>query len=103
MHAQVKPDTLYWWSESMGRFELQIPGKAIEDIFRPGPADSAVAYWATRIKRPVEATVEALRTALREYGAWDDEELADDAANWHRVVWCAACDLGDSSEPLDTV
>lgn len=103
MRTQVKLHALYWWSESLGRFELQIPGEAIEDIFQPGPADETVEYWAKKIERPARATAKALRDSLREYGAWDESELADDAANWHRVVWSAACDLGDSSEPLDEV
>ncbi len=36
---------------------------------------------------------DALRAELREYGAWDDEQLADDAANWDRIVWIAAGDI----------
>ena len=36
---------------------------------------------------------EKLRRELKEFGAWDQEELADDDRNVIRMVWCAACDL----------
>lgn len=101
MKTDIRPDALYWWTESMGRFDLKIPGQAILDIFRPGPADGPVAHWAEIIERPVRATADALRASLKEYGAWDDEELSDDATNWERVVWSACCDLGDSPEDLE--
>jgi hypothetical protein len=32
---------------------------------------------------------EPIRQELAEYGAWDDVELADDAANRERIVWIA--------------
>ena len=31
-----------------------------------------------------------IRSELREYGAWDDAELADEAQNRARLLWCAA-------------
>ena len=31
-----------------------------------------------------------IREELREYGDWDDAELADDEANRRRIVWIAA-------------
>jgi len=88
---------LYW--ASFNRFELRIPGNAVADIAQPGPADEAVSYWAPKIDRPERCTPDALRDELREYGAWDADELADDAANWRRIVWCAACNVAESDEP----
>lgn len=41
---------------------------------------------------------EAIRQELKEYGAWDCEELADDAQNRHRIVWCAANDIKDERD-----
>jgi len=38
-----------------------------------------------------------LRAALKEYGAWDAEELADDEANRIRVIWSAACDINENN------
>lgn len=98
---KINPLALYWWTESMGRFELQIPGQALEDIAQSGSNDAAVEYWAEKIERPVSATAKALRDSLREYGAWEDDELEDDATNWERVVWSAAWDLADGGQELE--
>ena len=98
------PDALFW--ATFNRFELRIPGQAVLDIAQPGPADSAVDYWAGRINRyawgedhawaPTPARV---REELREYGAWDDDDLLDDDENWHRIVWMAACNIAEDEEP----
>lgn len=38
----------------------------------------------------------AIMEELREYGAWNDEELADNQANRLRIVWIAAGNISDS-------
>lgn len=38
-----------------------------------------------------------LAKELREYGAWDDVELADHQQNLRRFVWCAACDISEGN------
>jgi hypothetical protein len=35
--------------------------------------------------------------ALREYGAWDAEELADHEQNLQRLLWCAAGNIAEES------
>jgi hypothetical protein len=40
---------------------------------------------------------EKVRDELREYGAWDDDELADHAANLLRVLWLAAGQIRDEN------
>lgn len=80
-------------------FSLELPEDAVEDCSAPGqPADEAVAYWATQVKRPAEITPEKLAAELREYGAWDDGELADDDANWRRIIWTAACNIREERD-----
>ena len=103
------PDALFW--ASFNRFELRLPGQAIMDICQSGDNGPAVDFWADKIAAQVEAdgftlrpTPEKIRAELAEQGAWDDAELADDAANWRRLVWCAAWnifedDVPDCSEP----
>lgn len=45
---------------------------------------------------------DTIRAGLRESGAWDAEELADDEENRKRAVWLAACDIRENkSEWLD--
>lgn len=39
-----------------------------------------------------------IRSELNDYGCWDDDELADDDANWQRILWIACCDIRDQSE-----
>jgi hypothetical protein len=92
---KIVASALYLWTEGMGRFSLYIPGAAILAIARGGPADEAIGAWKERIAR--DASTEALRTMLRETGAWEESELTNDATNWERVVWIAACDVGDES------
>ncbi len=110
MKHTLIPDALYW--ASFDRFSLRLPGECVADCSASGSVDDAVAYWVDRIRfdetnllGEVQATPDAIREELSEYGAWDDEELADDEQNRHRIVWCAACNVAedetpDCSEPL---
>lgn len=41
-------------------------------------------------------TADHIREGLKEAGAWDDEELADDEQNRHRALWFAACDIKEN-------
>jgi len=44
------------------------------------------------------ADADAIRDDLGEYGAWDADELADDAANRERALWLAAGAFSDDPE-----
>ena len=77
------------------RFSLDLPTEAVANCHHQGACDADVEAWAPKIARPPECTAEALAAELREYGAWDDEERADDAANWHRIIWIAAGNIQD--------
>lgn len=79
------------------RFTLDMPAEAVSACSHQGQCDDDVAYWATRVTRPADITPEALRAELKEYGAWDAEELSDDAANWQRLLWVAAGNIQDDS------
>ena len=85
--------------EGMGRFVLNMTAEAMYDMSSPWDRWESVSYWAPRITRPSACTPEVLANALREYGAWDEAELADDDANWRRIVWVLACDLREENEP----
>lgn len=39
---------------------------------------------------------ETIRAGMKEVGAWDATELADDEANRLRAVWLAACDIKEN-------
>jgi hypothetical protein len=112
MKTTIKSDALYW--ASFSRFELRLPGQCVLDCSHSGPCDEDVAYWVDRVRAQVDAdsfalapTADKIRDELREYGAWDAEELADDEQNWHRLVWIAASNISeddnrDCSEPCHT-
>lgn len=82
------------------RFTLSMPARC-GGIAHYGDCTSDVTEWASRISRPVDATPEALRAELREYGAWNDDQLADDTTNWERIVWIAAGNIRDDDATDD--
>lgn len=100
----INPESLYW--ASFNRFEMRIPGEAVMDCSHSGACDLDVAHWAPLVAKQVEAdgfslrpTPDKVREELKEYGAWSDEELMDDEANWQRIVWIAANDISENESP----
>lgn len=94
------PDDALWWSESMGRIELTMTLEQAQSCSHSGRCDDDVA--ALRQCPEIRAQLDALdrekvRAALSEYGAWDDDELADHDANLTRLLWVAACDLAEEA------
>lgn len=79
------------------RFSLELPIDAISDCSHQGQCYDDVAYWADKITRPDEITPEALRSELKEFGAWDSQELDDDSQNWHRLIWIAAGNIKEEN------
>lgn len=75
---------------AFNRFVLELPQQAVYACSHSGPCDSDVDRWAALIPRPPEITPENLSAELKEYGAWNDDELQDDTANWKRLIWLAA-------------
>jgi hypothetical protein len=110
MNIQIETGRLYW--ASFNRFELRLIGSAVLDIAQSGDNGPAVDFWALHIRSQVDRdafanrpTRESLREELSEYGAWSDEDLSDDWANFKRLCWLAAWNIAedespDCSEPL---
>ncbi len=95
---------LYW--TYFERFELRMSGEAAAACSHSGSCDDDVAHWAPLVAAQVEKdnfpckpTPELIRAELKEYGAWDAAELADDAQNWQRLVWLAAGQIVDDDAP----
>lgn len=85
-----------WWTESLGRIELQITLAQARACSHPGPCDADVAELrqVPAIRRQLDKLKpELVAECLREYGAWDDGELADHQANLNRLLWIATCDI----------
>lgn len=86
---------------TFNRFELELPEDCIEQCDHPGACDDDVEHWAKKLQRPDAITPEKLRAELKEYGAWDGEELADDDANWRRIIWLAAGNINEEERAED--
>ena len=81
---------------SFNRFEIEMPKDAVSDIAQQGSNDEAVSYWQPKIK--INATQDQIRAELKEYGAWESEELKDDAQNLKRILWIGAWNIHEESE-----
>jgi hypothetical protein len=89
---------LVYASDSSGRIELQMTRADAASASHSGSCDADVAALLARpdIAAQVEQwDCEALRRALKEYGAWTLEDLDDHAANCARMVWTLAGDIAD--------
>jgi hypothetical protein len=89
-----------WWSESLGRIELQITLAQAKSCSHSGRCDDDVAALrkVPAIRRQLDKLDPALVVeCLREYGAWDDKELSNHDANLSRLVWIAACDIAEGN------
>lgn len=74
------------------RFTLTIPDDAMRDCSGQGRVDEAVKFWVTKVRWD-GIDPDDIREELREYGAWDEEELEDDDENRERILWIAACNI----------
>jgi hypothetical protein len=87
-----------WWSSSSGRIELQFQPGDVAGVCHPGdnlPAVQALCQRPHVAVQLAKLDPEAVRQELREYGAWDGDELGNHADNLHRLVWCACWDLNE--------
>ena len=84
------------FSAGFNRFTLDLPIQLVLDCAHQGPCDEDVARWLGKFTFPEDATPEAIRDELRETGAYDHDELNDDAANRSRILWIAAGNAKDA-------
>lgn len=89
-----------YWSTSSGRTELNITKRQAAGASHPGPCDADVLGLSQvpAIRRQLEhIEPELLAAELREYGAWDETELADHAQNLRRLLWLACGEIADGN------
>jgi hypothetical protein len=88
------------WSSGSGRLSLWLTADDAESASHQGQCDDDVAglaevpYVAQQLS---EWKPEHVRDELKEYGAWDETELADDAQNLQRMLWLAASDIRENA------
>ena len=86
---------MYAWFD---RFVLDLPADVVDACSHSGPVDDDVADALLRDDVSAEfdrIDPEDLRAELKEYGAWNDEELSDHEQNRARILWLAACNIKD--------
>ena len=79
--------------------EIEMTVEQAESCAHAGSCDGDVAALLTvpAIANQLDAIPQAeIRAALKECGAWDTEELADDEANRARALWIACCDAKEN-------
>jgi hypothetical protein len=78
------------------RFELKLTKEQAHIGSHRGRCDDDIAYLRTvpAIRRQlVKLDVTKVAEELKEYGAWDETELADHEQNLNRILWIACCDI----------
>jgi len=93
--AEMTRETLCACTSS-GRISLQLTLEDARSACHQGPCDDDVAalmrvpYVRVQLRAITPST---LRLDLKEYGAWDADELADHDQNLARFVWLMAGDI----------
>ena len=85
-----------WWTESLGRIELNITKAQARRGYHHGACDADIAQLVKEpaIRRQLAKLDRAVvREALRETGGWNAQELADDTLNLERLLWIACGDI----------
>ena len=72
----------------------QLPPECIADCSGRGDQTKNVEFWVERLN--FDGPVELFKEHLKEYGAWDDEQLKDHDENKQRVLWIWACDCDEN-------
>jgi len=80
------------------RFYIRMTKNQAIAMTHPGPCDDDVDYYVDHppIKRQLDKIKpEVLLAELKEYGAWDADELSNHDENRRRIVWIAAGNICD--------
>ena len=78
---------------------LTLPSEALEDCYHQGDCSEDVDYWVNRINwGEQELNDEMIMQELKEYGCWDEQELADDHENKCRILWIAAGNYAEEKQ-----
>ncbi len=94
--APITFEPQYGWLAS-GQF----PADCIESCSASGSVDDAVEYWVRKLNfTPPRNHMERY---LKEFGAWDALQTADDETLAQRILWTACCEIREQGEWLGLV
>mgnify|MGYP006276363557 FL=1 len=85
-----------YWTDSYGRLELQLSLDQAAQGYHRGACDADIAALMqdqTISSQLSKLDPEIVRDCLKEYGAWDQEELSNHNANLERLLWIACGDI----------
>ena len=77
----------------------QLPPECIADCSGSGDQTDNVKHWVERLN--FDGPLELFKEHLKEYGAWDDEQLKDHYENRLRVLWLWANDCYENPGDYD--
>lgn len=89
-----------YWTTGSGRIELNITKKIASNCSHSGSCDNDVlqSLQIAEIKRQLnKIPADLLASELKEYGAWDSEELLNHEDNKMRILWIACGDIADGN------
>jgi len=98
--VEMGDEALEWFTSSSGSVEFQVKRGDVAAVATPGPNDAAVAELLAKpyiVEQLAKIPADAIRRELREFGAWDDEELRDEEQNKARILWNACWDISEKS------
>lgn len=84
------------WNSSNYGNDLKLTKSDAESVSHSGRCDDDVDYLMTKpyvIRQLKAISPEQLRKELYDYGAWDDDQLADHNENLKRWVWISGGDI----------
>jgi len=87
-----------WFTTSSGLIEIQMTKSQALACTHPGPCDAdvlALSVVPSIARQLAKLDPELLKKELREYGAWDEDELNHHEKNLQRILWIAAGDIAD--------
>ncbi len=77
----------------------QLPAECIADCSGSGDATKNVQFWVKRLD--FDGPKELFKEYLKEFGAWDNEQLEDHEENRERVLWTWACNCYEEPGAYD--
>jgi len=89
-----------YWTTGSGRIELNITKANAAICSHQGQCDddvNLVNQLPSIKKQLAKIDPMLLASELKEYGAWDEDELKDHAQNLQRLLWIAAGDIMDGN------
>lgn len=88
-----------WASFNLG-IEINLTMKQAKQGMHQGPCDMDIKdlRHVPSIKRQLnKLDVETLKRELKEYGAWDENELSNHDENLDRILWLACGDIVENN------